>query len=639
MRRLLLLVFILAHSVGLWAQNGRNVTEEWLKENYTKREVMIPMRDGARLYTAVYEPVSSSEAKPVMLVRTPYSLRPYGFEAGEEPSKDRFAYSSGMWGDLLNYAADGYVIVLQNVRGTYLSEGEFENIRPHLSGKAGRKTTKRIVDEATDTYDTVEWLLANTGSNGNIGVKGTSYPGYYATMAALSRHPAIKAVSPQAPVTDWFMGDDAHHNGALCLADCYRFGSSMYRTRKAPSTKGMKRLVSIDSDLYEYFLGKPLSELSAFFGDTLAFWNKMVSHPDYDKFWKDRNPSYHLKDIEPAVLVTGGFYDAEDCYGAFNTYTQLKKLSPECDLYLAAGPWHHGGWRSRSVSSIAGAWFGEASGEYYLDDIEYPFFRYYLEGKGEKPARVNVLPSGETMRSRMEGLPSTSFWEAYSTWPPENASPTRIYLSGTDSLNMSGRSQDVGFRTFTSDPSNPVPYMDVKSSGRDHGYMAADQTFASVRNDVLTYSGKVLSDTLHLAGPVKAHVELRLDLPDGTYSKNMDADIVVKLIDVRPDGYQMLVRGDVMPVRYRGGFGKAKAVKAGKVFSVDFTMCDIDHYFLPGHSLMIQIQGSWFPLIAMNPQTFVRNPFLATKDDYRPINISVSSNSYVECGKINIYNR
>lgn len=639
MRRLLLLVFILAHSVGLWAQYGRNVTEEWLKENYTKREVMIPMRDGARLYTAVYEPVSSSEAKPVMLVRTPYSLRPYGFEAGEEPSKDRFAYSSGMWGDLLNYAADGYVIVLQNVRGTYLSEGEFENIRPHLSGKAGGKTTKRIVDEATDTYDTVEWLLANTGSNGNIGVKGTSYPGYYATMAALSRHPAIKAVSPQAPVTDWFMGDDAHHNGALCLADCYRFGSSMYRTRKAPSTKGMKRLVSIDSDLYEYFLGKPLSELSAFFGDTLAFWNKMVSHPDYDKFWKDRNPSYHLKDIEPAVLVTGGFYDAEDCYGAFNTYTQLKKLSPECDLYLAAGPWHHGGWRSRSVSSIAGAWFGEASGEYYLDDIEYPFFRYYLEGKGEKPARVNVLPSGETMRSRMEGLPSTSFWEAYSTWPPENASPTRIYLSGTDSLNMSGRSQDVGFRTFTSDPSNPVPYMDVKSSGRDHGYMAADQTFASVRNDVLTYSGKVLSDTLHLAGPVKAHVELRLDLPDGTYSKNMDADIVVKLIDVRPDGYQMLVRGDVMPVRYRGGFGKAKAVKAGKVFSVDFTMCDIDHYFLPGHSLMIQIQGSWFPLIAMNPQTFVRNPFLATKDDYRPSNISVSSNSYVECGKINIYNR
>lgn len=639
MRRLLLLIIILAYSVDVWAQNGRNVTEEWLKENYTKREVMIPMRDGARLYTAVYEPVSSSEAKPVMLVRTPYSLRPYGFEAGEEPSKDRFAYSSGMWGDLLNYAADGYVIVLQNVRGTYLSEGEFENIRPHLSGKAGGKTTKRIVDEATDTYDTVEWLLANTGNNGNIGVKGTSYPGYYATMAALSRHPAIKAVSPQAPVTDWFMGDDAHHNGALCLADCYRFGSSMYRSRKAPSTKGMKRLVSIDSDLYEYFLGKPLSELSAFFGDTLAFWNKMVSHPDYDKFWKDRNPSYHLKDIEPAVLVTGGFYDAEDCYGAFNTYTQLKKLSPECDLYLAAGPWHHGGWRSRSVSSIAGAWFGEASGEYYLDDIEYPFFRYYLEGKGEKPARVNVLPSGETMRSRMEGLPSTSFWEAYSTWPPENASPTRIYLSGTDSLNMSGRSQDVGFRTFTSDPSNPVPYMDVKSSGRDYGYMAADQSFASARKDVLTYSGKVLSDTLHLAGPVKVYVELRLDLPDGTYSKNMDADIVVKLIDVRPDGYQMLVRGDVMPVRYRGGFGKAKAVKAGKVFSVDFTMCDIDHYFLPCHSLMIQIQGSWFPLIAMNPQTFVRNPFLATKDDYRPINISVSSNSYVECGKINIYNR
>lgn len=638
MRRLLLLIIILAYSVDVLAQNGKNVTEEWLGENYTKREVMIRMRDGVRLYTAVYEPVSGSEPKPVMLVRTPYSLKPYGFEAGEEPSKDRYAYSSGVSADLLNYAADGYVIVLQNVRGTYLSEGEFENIRPHLSGKKGGKTTKRIVDEATDTYDTIEWLLANTENNGNIGVKGTSYPGYYATMAALSRHPAIKAVSPQAPVTDWFMGDDAHHNGALCLADCYRFGSSMYRTRKAPSTKELSKLVKIDTDLYEYFRGKSMSELSSFFGDTLAFWNEMVSHPDYDRFWKDRNPGYHLKDIEPAVLVTGGFYDAEDCYGAFNTYGQLKKLSLECDLYLAAGPWRHGGWSDRKANRIAGAYFGEASGEYYLDNFEYPFFRYYLEEKGDKPSRVNVLPSGETMRSKMEDVQSVSFWETYSTWPPENARPTRIYLSGTDSLNMSTRAGGSGFRTFTSDPSNPVPYMDVKSSGRDYGYMTADQSFASVRNDVLTYSGKMLSDTLHLVGPVKAHVELRLDLPNGAYSKNMDADIVVKLIDVRPDGYQMLVRGDVMPLRYRDGFGKSKATKSGKVVSVDFSMCDIDHYFLPGHFLMVQIQGSWFPLIAMNPQTFVQNPFMAVKDDYRPINISVSSDSYLECGNVSNYN-
>lgn len=483
----------------------------------------------------------------------------------------------------------------------------------------------------------MEWILTNTRCNGSVGVKGTSYPGFYATMAALSRHPAIKAVSPQAPVTDWFMGDDAHHNGALCLADCYRFGSSMYRTRKAPSTKGLSKLVKIDTDLYDYFRGKPMSGLSDFFGDTLTFWNSMVAHPDYDNFWKDRNPARLLKDIKPAVLVTGGFYDAEDCYGAFKTYNEIKRLSPDCDLYLAAGPWYHGGWNNRKANHLAGAWFAEESGAYYLDNIEYPFFTYYLEGKGNAFAKVNVLPSCETIRCKMEGVQSAARWETYSSWPPSDAQPAKIFLSGTDSLNMSSQPDAMVFRTFTSDPANPVPYMDVKSSGRDRGYMAADQRFASARGDVLTYSGTVLSDTLHLAGPVMAHIELRLDLPDGSKSRNMDADIVVKLIDVRPDGYQMLVRGDVMPVRYRDGFGKSKALKSGKVVSVDFTMCDIDHYFLPGHALMIQIQGSWFPLIAMNPQTFVRNPFSATKEDYRPINISVSSYSYIECGKVNIH--
>lgn len=618
------------------AQNGKNVTLEWLKDNYTKREVMIPMRDGAQLYTAVYEPISAAEAKPVMLVRTPYSLKPYGFEAGEEPPTGRQTYSSGIWDNLMNYAADCYVIVFQNVRGTFLSEGDFENVRPHQSGKAGGKTDRNIVDEATDTYDTVEWLLANTCSNGKVGVKGTSYPGFYATMAALSRHPAIKAVSPQAPVTDWFMGDDAHHNGALCLADSYRFGSSMYRTRMTPSTKGLAKLVNIDTDLYEYFRGKPMSELSAFFGDTLAFWNSMAAHPDYDRFWKDRNPARHLKEIKPAVLVTGGFYDTEDCYGAFKTYNEIRRLSPDCDLYLAAGPWYHGGWNSRKANHLAGAWFAEQSGAYYLDNIEYPFFTYYLEGKGSAPANVNVLPSGETMKSKMEGVQSAALWETYFTWPPSDAKPAKIFLSGNDSLNMSGQPDAIAFRTFTSDPENPVPYMDVNSSGRDRGYMAADQSFASARPDVLTYSGTVLSDTLHLAGPVKVHLEVRLDLVDGECSKDMDADIVVKLIDVRPDGYQMLVRGDVMPLRYRDGFGKAKAAKPGKLVSVDFTMCDIDHYFLPGHYLMVQIQGSWFPLIAMNPQTFVRNPFSAAREDYRTINVSVSSHSYIECGKVNI---
>lgn len=633
-RFLIVLSLIVVFSSVIQAQNGKDISDRWLSEHYTKREVMIPMRDGIRLYTAVYEPEFSLEKRPVMIVRTPYSLKPYGFKAGDAPQAEPMPYSSGMRGDLFNYAADGYVIVQQNVRGTFLSEGDFENIRPHLSGKAGGYTTNSIVDEATDTFDTVEWLLANTVNNGKVGVKGVSYPGFYATMAALSRHPAIKAVSPQAPVTDWFMGDDANHNGTLCLADSYRFGSSMYRSRKSPSTEGLKKLVEINSDIYGYFLGKPLSGLSAFFGDTLTFWNSMVAHPDYDRFWKDRNPSAHLKGIEAAVLVTGGLYDAEDCYGAFKTYGDLKRLSPDCDLFLALGPWYHGGWTNRTANHLADAWFGERSGEYYLDEIEYQFFTYYLEGRGVPPARVNVLPSGETMRSKMEGRESAPLWKTYSSWPPQSAKASRIYLSGTDSLNMSGRPSASAFRRFTSDPSDPVPYMNIKSKNRDRGYMAADQRFASSRSDVLIYSGTVLSDTVHFAGPVKAHIELALELPNGGGTKNMDADIVVKLIDVRPDGYQMLVRGDVMPLRHRDGFGKSKATKSGRVVTVDFTMCDIDHYFLPGHSLMIQIQGSWFPLMAMNPQTFIANPFGAANDNYRPVNILISSDSYLECGML-----
>ena len=631
---LLAILFIIL-PVTVTARNGKNISDAWLRENYTKREVMIPMRDGARLYTAVYEPKFRAEAKPIMLSRTPYSLKPYGFEAGETPAADPQAYSKGLRSDLLNYAADGYVIVMQNVRGTFLSEGDFENIRPHLSGKAGGLASKRVVDEATDTYDTVEWLLQNTRNNGNVGVKGVSYPGFYATLAALSRHPAIKAVSPQAPISDWFMGDDAHHNGALCLTDSYRFGSSMYRSRKSPSTKGLDKLVKIDTDIYEYFRGRSLADLSAFFGDTLTFWNSMVEHPDYDRFWKDRDPSDHLVGIEPAVLVTGGFYDAEDCYGAFRTYYSLKRLSPDCDLYFAAGPWRHGGWTDRKADHIAGAWFGSGSASHYLDDVEYPFFAYYLEGKGVAPAKINILPSGETMKSVMGGVSSDPFWTTYSDWPPKESSPARIFLSSTDSLNISGQPERRGFRTFVSSPADPVPYMDIKSSGRDYGYMAADQSFASARADVLTYSGKTLSDTLHLAGPVKARIEFMLDSADGSgKAKNLDADIVVKLIDVRPDGYQMLVRGDVMPARYRDGFGKSKPSKSGKVYCVEFVMCDIDHYFLPGHSLMIQIQGSWFPLISMNPQTFVTNPYSAGDSDYRPVSISVSSDSYLECGRV-----
>ena len=641
MRQTIILVVALAICQAAGAQNGRIVTDEWLEKNYTKRETMIEVRDGAHLYTAIYEPTAEYASSiglrkvPMMIMRTPYSLKPYG-ALSEKPHASGFA--SQLKGDLANYVADGYIIVLQNVRGKYLSEGTYENMRPYLSGERGAVDTitisgsegtapRILTDEATDIYDSVEWLLANTECDGNVGVKGVSYPGFYATAAALSRHPAIKAVSPQAPATDWFMGDDAHHNGALCLTDTYRFGGGFYRERKKPSTKGLPSLVTIDEDIYDYFKGKPMHSLDAFFGDSLRFWSEMTEHPDYDEFWQMRDPSVHLKGIRIPMLVTGGFYDAEDCYGTFRTYYMLKALSPECDLHLAAGPWYHGGWNNRTADHLSGAWFGEASGAYYQDNVEYPFFAWYLTGKGSRPANVNVLPSGETMQTVMDGKSSDGLWQTYDEWPPKEMRYMKMFLSGKDEL-TTGKAERYS-RTIVSDPSSPVPYMDIKAKSRDRAYMAADQRFASMRSDVATYKLRQQEAPLHLAGPVKVHIELSLDSDGG--KRDLDGDIIVKLIDVRPDGYQMLVRGDVMPLRFRDGFDEPKPSKAGRRISVEFTMCDIDHIFEPGHSLMVQIQGSWFPLIAMNPQSFIRNTYKAEASDYQTIDITIASkSSYLE---------
>lgn len=669
----LVIIFLLLSSLYGHAQNGRTVTDEWLNRNYTKREVLVQVRDGAHIYASVFEPMrefmdrTGRSSSPVMVTMTPYSLKPYGLKAGETfTERVHSGYLSGLKGDMANYVADGYIIVYLNARGKYLSEGEYVNMRPYVSGAEGAADTVSVngkvqTDDATDIYDVIDWVLNNTDNNGNVGVKGVSYPGFYTTMAILSRHPAIKAASPQAPATDWYMGDDAHHNGAFCIADMYRFGSGFFRTRKKPSPKGMSSLFSSKEDIYEYFCGKPFSELSVFFGDSLSFWNDMMAHPDYDSFWQARNPSNHLKNISIPVLVTGGFYDAEDCYGAFKTYNMLKKNSPDCELYLSAGPWYHGGWNNRTANHLGAAWFGNSSGAYYQDKVEYPFFSYFLDGDNvgihlhsagvqsasgsqvydgqsetlvKKPARVNVLASRETSRSVMENAESDSLWESYEVWPPAEMRYKRVYLSGKDSLRLESKGNRPKKFTsmFVSDPESPVPYMDVKSDSRDRSYMTVDQRFASERSDVLTYRCRNATDALHLAGPVNVHLELTLDECQSDDAKpELDADIVVKLIDVRPDGYQMLVRGDVMPLRFRDGFSSPKPTESGRKIKVDFTMCDVDHYIEPGHSLMVQVQGSWFPLIAMNPQKFLKNPYTAESQDYRPIRISVhSGKSYLE---------
>ena len=625
MKRIFAILFCISLFIAFSAaaqEKSVGITDQWLLDHYTKREVMIPMRDGVNLSTSIYEPVKSafsgsgvdfSSGRPIIMTRTPYGIKPYGEKfAGELKSYMR------------NFVRNGYVIVFQSVRGTYMSEGSYENVRPFNPGKSVGHDGRVGTDEASDSYDTVDWLIHNVASNGKVGVKGVSYPGFYATLAGMSGHPSIKAISPQAPVTDWFMGDDIHHNGAIFLSDLCSFGGSFFRTRGGLTEKGMPGLVVPDKPIYDYYKGKPISEVLSPM-DTLAFMKDVISHPDYDSFWIRRNPTHFFRNMRCAVMVVGGLYDAEDCYGAIETFRILDKRFPKSDSYLVEGPWYHGGWRDLKYDHLDGSYFGTGSAAYFIDEIEYPFFAYYLEGKGNKPARINMLPSGETGKDLMDDRSSDNMWVRSSSWPLNNVTFRKLYLHGdrTVSFSHGGYPETI---SYISDPASPVPFFHGNPDSRGRDYMAGDQSFASERSDVISFTGRTLADTLAVAGPLKVHISFS--------STGTDADIVVKLIDVRPDGYQMMVRGDVMPARYRDGFEKAEALKPGKRYSVTFTLNDVYHYFLPGHRLMVQVQSSWFPLVAMNPQTFVENQCKALANDYASACITLyfekNANSYIE---------
>lgn len=600
---ILIIIFTIMHILG---SRAKGITAKWIESNYTKTEVMIQMRDGIALYTAVYQPKDSSEKHPVIMQRTPYALRPYGK-----------GFASILNGYLSLYVQHGYIIVLQNVRGTYLSEGEYENVRPI-------KKSETAIDEATDTYDTAEWILKNTYSNGAIGVKGNSYPGFYATWSALSGHPAIKAVSPQAPIGDWFMGDDVHHNGAFFLGDTYRFGGSFFRSRKKPTIRSPKALVEIDKPIYDYFLEKgAMQELMAPYGDSLKFWNEIKAHPDYDSFWKERSPLQHLKNIRPAVMVVAGTFDTDDCYGAFSTYKAIRDNSENTDKYIVIGPWAHGAWRDKEYSRLDKAYFGDGTAEYYLNNIEYPFFAYYLEGKGNKPdTGAEVLFSGDTSEDGAKEQ-----WRHYEVWPPVGVKYEKYYLHNDKRISTKLPGKSAEFMSYISDPDNPVPYYhDTVANGMQRDYMAGDQSFLKGREDVLSFIAPAAKEEMMIAGPIKVKLSVSIS--------TTDADFVVKLIDIRPDGCQMLVRGDVMPARYRKGFEKPLAMKPGRIEDITFTMPDVAHILKTGHRLMVQVQSSWYPLVAMNPQKLIDNQYYAKSEDYVESVVSIYSDvnkqSYVE---------
>ncbi len=607
MKRLLYAALV-CMAVNAEARNTPNADSAWLVRNYTKTEVSIPMRDGKKLFTAIYAPKSMQGKHPILMNRTPYSIGPYGTKK----------YKAFWNTPYMAYFRKGYIMVLQDVRGRFMSEGEFMDVRPYNAEKWGKET-----DEASDTYDAIDWLVKNVkNNNGNVGIYGISYPGYYATMGALSGHPALKASSPQAPVTEWFLGDDFHHNGAFMEMDAFNFYTIFGRPRPVPTTQWGKGFEYYTKDNYKFYLETgALKNLARLMGDSIKFWKEIYAHPNYDKWWQVRNTRNHVQHIPAgtATLVTGGLFDAEDCYGAWNLYKAIEKKAPNNNK-LVMGPWIHGGWAKTDGDRLGNVQFSSKTSEWYQKNVEQPFFAYYLEGKGsaDKIAEATVYFSG------------ANEWQTFNQWPPADAGRKKLYLNANGSAGFHS-SDHGGSRKYTSSPEHPVPYTEDVHFKRTKEYMTDDQRFAERRPDVLTYTTDVLHEDMTLAGSVLANIYASLS--------TTDADFVVKLIDVFPDdfsydnkkesgypmgGYEMLVRGEIMRGRYRNSFEYPEAFVPGKVTKVSFNLPDVAHVFKKGHRLMIQIQSSWFPLADRNPQQFV-NIYTCSDADFIPCDIRIYS--------------
>jgi putative CocE/NonD family hydrolase len=578
------LVLMMAFCFPCYAQSP-----DGLKQKYNKEEVYITMRDGIRLFTSIYTPKNKSVAHPVLLNRTPYDIEPGG------PGSFNFfmqLYS--------RFTDDEYIMVFQDVRGKYMSEGAFEDIRPVIPLKKSDKD----IDESTDTWDTVDWLVKNIkNNNGNVGIFGISYPGFYSTMGLINAHPAIKAVSPQAPVTAWFMGDDFHHNGAFFLLDCFSFYYSNGQPHRTPTRKGYPSFKWPVPDSYEFFLsvGADKNIVPEFLGDSIKFWNDAFSHPDYDDFWKARDPRQFLKNVTPAVMTVGGWFDAEDLYGTLHTYEAIEKQnSPSVKNFLVMGPWSHGQWAFGKGNNLGNIYWGfDANNKFQT--LEKKFFDFYLKGEGkDKMDEATIFVTG------------SDEWRSFDTWPPKNVVEKSLYLQPSGALSFSAPESTNNFDEYVSDPMKPVPYAEAVHVYRTAEYMTDDQRFASRRPDVMVYQTDILQDDITLTGPLTADLFVS--------TTGTDADYIVKLIDVFPPeikadistdvkvplgGYQMLVRGEVFRGKYRNSFEKPEPFIPGKVTEVRYGMPDIAHTFKKGHRIMVQIQNSWFPLVDRNPQKFI----------------------------------
>ena len=573
----------------------------FVRENYTKHEYQIPMRDGVKLFTIAYVPKDMSEPHPILLTRTPYSVGPYGPD-----NYTRFLSNLSK-----QYMQRHYIIVSQDVRGRFMSEGEYVNVRPYFPDK---KSTKDV-DETSDTYDTVDWLVKNIpNNNGRVGVKGISYPGFYASMASIDAHPAVKATSPQAPVSKWMSGDDFFHNGAFLLSHAFDFYVRFGWPRSEPTTSDFHSFDHGTPDGYKFYMNLgPISNANRLYmHDSVAFWNEIMQHGTWDDFWEARDILPHLKNIKPATLVVGGWFDTENLYGALHAYESIEKNNPGEGHMIVMGPWAHGWWAGNNVDSLGSIKFGSNLSEFFSNELEVPFFEHYLRGLGDS----NIAEATVFMTGANE-------WRRYDSWPPKGTKQNTLYLREKGGLSFEKPSMKEGYDEYVNDPDKPVPYTNEIRHWYNAAFMLEDQRFAARRPDVLVYQTEPLEEQVTIAGPIQVNL---FGSTSGT-----DCDWIVKLIDVFPDdtpnpvpnptkatfgGYQMLVRGDVLRGKFRNSLARPEPYVPGKVTETFFELQAALHRFKQGHRIMVQIQSTWFPMIDLNPGVFT-DIYHASESDFR----------------------
>ncbi len=572
---------------------------EYTRANYTKFEYRIPMRDGVKLFTIVYAPKDLSQQFPLLMVRTPYSIGPYGV--------DNYRPTLGP-----SEAAEkeGFIFVYQDVRGRYLSEGAFIDIPPHKTRLSGPKDT----DESTDTYDTVDWLVKNVrNNNGHVGVYGISYPGFFAAFTLMNSHPALKAVSPQAPMADVGNGDDAYHNGAFHLAANFGFYSAFKPRGPEPSRpEPFQRIDFGTPDQYDFFLrmGPIANANEKYLKNSSPYWNDVLKHATYDEWWQSRAQSPHMKNVTPAVLLVGGWFDAEDLAGPLKLFRAIEADGPKASNTLVMGPWSHGGWSRGPGKTLGDLDFASNTGEYFREKIELQFFVHNLKGKGSglQAPPDNKVPKAwlfETGRNE---------WRRFESWPPKDASVKSMYLGAGGKLRFAAAGES-GYDEYVSDPARPVPVLSGIGAGMPGEYMTYDQRFASRRPDVLVYETEPLDHDVTIAGPITPVLNVA--------TSGTDSDFVVKLIDVYPGdfpdsdpnpkgvrmgGYQQLVRGVPFRGKFRNSLSKPEPFTPNQPAKIEYAMADVCHTFRTGHRIMVQVQSSWFPLVDRNPQKFVDIP-------------------------------